>query len=228
MIAIGGTEGLAERIIDDTYITFLFQISFFVTAYMLPLLLIICLYSIMLCRLWNQAPGGRASAESIKNKKRVIKMVLIVVVIFALCWLPIHIILVLKAMKLMPLTPVTITMQIISHILAYSNSCVNPILYAFLSEPFRRGFWAVITCIRPSGPHGIQHNGYEMTEAAHNANKAKNNRVNNANNGRRRPQINNGAKAGGALLEKPQNFNKTVVTNVEEAQNHEEKQPLNG
>ena len=54
--------------------------------------------------------------------------------------------------------------QIISHILAYSNSCVNPILYAFLSEPFRRGFWSIITCIRPSGPHGIQHNGYELTE----------------------------------------------------------------
>ena len=54
--------------------------------------------------------------------------------------------------------------QIISHILAYSNSCVNPILYAFLSEPFRRGFWAIITCIRPSGPHGMQHNGYEMAE----------------------------------------------------------------
>ena len=40
-----------------------------------------------------QQPGGRASAESIKNKKRVIKLVLIVVVLFALSWLPIHIIL---------------------------------------------------------------------------------------------------------------------------------------
>ena len=29
----------------------------------------------------------------------------------------------------------------------------------------RRGFWAVITCIRPSGPHGVQQNGYEITEA---------------------------------------------------------------
>ncbi len=64
------------------------------TAYVLPLLLIIGLYSVMLHRLWNTAPGGRASAESIKNKKRVIKMVLIVVVIFALSWLPIHVALV--------------------------------------------------------------------------------------------------------------------------------------
>ena len=44
----------------------------------------------------RQAPGGQASAESIRNKKRVIKMVLIVIVIFALSWLPIQIVLVLR------------------------------------------------------------------------------------------------------------------------------------
>ena len=119
-----------------------------------------------------------------------------VVFLFAICWLPIHVIMVLRALNLYVNTPLAITIQvkynsflldiwklvfilafchplyktafilfkIISHILAYSNSCVNPILYAFLSEPFRRGFWSIITCIRPSGPHGIQHNGYELTE----------------------------------------------------------------
>ena len=56
--------------------------------------------------------GGRASAESIKNKKRVIKMVLIVIVIFALCWLPIHTILVLRSFELYSNTPPTITLQV--------------------------------------------------------------------------------------------------------------------
>ena len=69
----------------------LFQLSFFITAYMLPLALICGLYSVMLHRLWTQRPGGRASAESIRNKKRVIKLVLSVVVMFALCWLPIQV-----------------------------------------------------------------------------------------------------------------------------------------
>ena len=50
----------------------------------------------MLRRLWKQGPGGHASAESIRNKKRVIKMILIVIVIFALWWLPIHLVLVLR------------------------------------------------------------------------------------------------------------------------------------
>lgn len=35
-------------------------------------------------------------------------------------------------------TVLIITMQIVSHVLAYSSSCVNPILYAFLSENFRK------------------------------------------------------------------------------------------
>ncbi len=67
-------------------------------GYVLPLLLICGLYSVMLHRLWTQgAPGGgHASAESVKNKKRVIKMVMIVVIIFILCWLPIQTILVLR------------------------------------------------------------------------------------------------------------------------------------
>ena len=41
----------------------LFQTIFFITAYLLPLLLIIGLYSIMLHRLWNQA-SKRASKRA--------------------------------------------------------------------------------------------------------------------------------------------------------------------
>ena len=38
--------------------------------------------------------------------------------------------------------------QIGSHILAYSNSCINPILYAFLSPPFLAGFHKLIPCVK--------------------------------------------------------------------------------
>ena len=75
---------------------FSFQIAFFNGGYVFPLLLICGMYSVMLRRLWRQAPGGHASAESIRNKKRVIRMVLIVIVIFALSWLPIQVVLVLR------------------------------------------------------------------------------------------------------------------------------------
>ena len=41
--------------------------------------------------------------------------------------------------------------QIDSHVLAYSNSCVNPILYAFLSPPFRAGFVKLLPFMRQRG-----------------------------------------------------------------------------
>ncbi|XP_013790687.1 allatostatin-A receptor-like [Limulus polyphemus] len=130
-----------------------YQISFFLSSYVVPLVLIFCLYVLMLKRLWfHVAPGGKVSAGSHKSKKRVTRMVVIVVVIFAVCWFPIQIVLLLKSLDKyeMKLRPGRVVFQVTSHILAYTNSCVNPILYAFLSDNFRKAFRKVVTCI-PTG-----------------------------------------------------------------------------
>ncbi|KAG8237615.1 hypothetical protein J437_LFUL011425 [Ladona fulva] len=57
---------------------------------------------------------------------------------------------VLKSVDQYAINDVTVVIQILSHVLAYMNSCVNPILYAFLSENFRKAFRKVIYC----GPAG--------------------------------------------------------------------------
>jgi allatostatin receptor len=101
----------------------------------------------MLRRLWfGVGPAGHTSSESVRGKKRVTRLVIIVVAFFAVCWCPIQIILVLKSLDAYAIDKVTISFQIASHVLAYMNSCVNPILYAFLSDNFRKAFLKLIYC----------------------------------------------------------------------------------
>jgi len=122
----------------------IFQMSFFVLSYFLPLALLVCLYSVMLHSLWYKSSAAVTSQDTVNRKKRVVQLVTVVTLMFALSWLPIQLILVFKSAGLYPVTILNISVQIGSHILAYSNSCVNPILYAFLSPQFRSGFTALL------------------------------------------------------------------------------------
>ncbi|XP_053682316.1 allatostatin-A receptor-like [Sabethes cyaneus] len=123
-----------------------FHIAFFSSSYLVPLVLISVLYMCMLSRLWRTSVGGR-SAESKKSKKRVTRLVVVVVTAFASLWFPIQVILVLKSVGVFVSDSYfKISLQIISHVLAYTSSCINPLLYAFLSENFRKAFRKVVYC----------------------------------------------------------------------------------
>lgn len=126
---------------------------FFVFAYVLPLALIVVLYGTMLKRLLHGVvPRGNQSSESIRSKRRVTRLVVIVVVIFALCWLPIQVIFMIKEFGKYPTDSIVfMAVQIASNCLAYMNSCVNPILYAFLSDNFRKSFRKLLSFGRFNG-----------------------------------------------------------------------------
>lgn len=130
----------ACKFIDEEYFSWsTFHISMFVSSYLLPLLLISGLYLLMLMRLWKTSLTQ--SKESRRGKRRVTRLVIVVVACFATLWLPIQTILLLKSLRLYESsTHITIALQISAHVLAYVSSCINPLLYAFLSENFRKSF----------------------------------------------------------------------------------------
>jgi len=139
-----------------------FHISFFVSSFALPVCLIILMYLGMLSRLWR--PTLRTSREGLKAKKRVTGLVLAVILSFVVCWAPIQTVLLHKAVSpgsTWDSHPQLIVFQITAHVLAYTNSCLNPLLYAKMSNNFRRGFSQLLPILcsarRPS------HLGYEMT-----------------------------------------------------------------
>lgn len=129
------------------------------TSYAIPLTIICLLYFGMLFRLWKSVSSTGASRQSLRGKKRVTRMVVVVVGVFAVCWLPIQTVLLLKSLHLYQITDLTVAIQITSHVLGYMNSCVNPILYAFLSDNFRKAFRKVIQCKVLLQTPGAPHNG---------------------------------------------------------------------
>lgn len=91
----------------------------------------------------NQSNGltSKKAQQQEKRRKRVTKLVASVVIVFALFWLPIHILnLWFKLDPGFPRTPTMLMFKIASHTLSYANSCVNPFVYAFLSDGFRKAF----------------------------------------------------------------------------------------
>lgn len=113
--------------------------------YLVPFCVISFVYIQMAVRLWGtRAPGNAQDSRDItllKNKKKVIKMLIIVVGIFGLCWLP------LQLYNILYVTiPEINDYQYISIVwfccdwLAMSNSCYNPFIYGIYNEKFKREF----------------------------------------------------------------------------------------
>eukprot|EP00058_Branchiostoma_floridae_P017238 XP_002602726.1 hypothetical protein BRAFLDRAFT_210266 [Branchiostoma floridae] len=70
---------------------------------------------------------------------QLIKMLIVVIALFAVCWVPILLLNVLKAFDVVnTYTPEVYYMSIAFQLMGYLNSCVNPICYAFMSKNFRQ------------------------------------------------------------------------------------------
>ncbi|ODM89179.1 Allatostatin-A receptor [Orchesella cincta] len=125
-----------------------------------PLTIIFLLYFGMVFRLWKSVPPAGSAHQSFRVKKRVTRMVVVVVGVFAICWLPIQTILLLKSLNLYQINDITVAIQISAHVLGYMNSCVNPILYSFLSDKFRKEFKNVIQCKALQTQNGFPSNPF--------------------------------------------------------------------
>ena len=66
----------------------------FIALYLIPLLIIAFFYGIVSFKLWIRRIPGNPSAANLRHaelsKRRTIKMLIIIVIVFSLCWLPAH------------------------------------------------------------------------------------------------------------------------------------------
>ncbi|KYB25074.1 Neuropeptide Y receptor-like Protein [Tribolium castaneum] len=136
-----------------------FLIANMVFCYILPMILITMCYVLIWIKVWRRhIPTDTKDAQmermQQKSKVKVVKMLVAVVILFILSWLPLYVIFArikfgghIEAWEeeILPIaTP-------IAQWLGASNSCINPILYAFFNKKFRRGFVAIIKSRRCCG-----------------------------------------------------------------------------
>ncbi|KAM8796987.1 galanin receptor type 2 [Eudromia elegans] len=123
------------------------DICTFVFSYIIPVLILSLTYTWTIRYLWRSVDPLQDMSESKKAKRKVTRMIIIVAVLFCLCWLPHHLVILCFWFGYFPLNRVTYVLRILSHLISYANSCVNPIVYALVSKHFRKGFKKIFTCL---------------------------------------------------------------------------------
>uniref|UniRef100_S4RM80 Type-1 angiotensin II receptor n=1 Tax=Petromyzon marinus TaxID=7757 RepID=S4RM80_PETMA len=110
-----------------------------VAGFLVPFLVIVTCYCLIGRTLLRR--GG-----DVVRRDKVLPAVLAVVLAFLLCWLPYHVLTLLDTLvRLRVLRGCGITVAVdgampIAVVVAYTNSCLNPLLYSFVGKGFRQGF----------------------------------------------------------------------------------------
>ncbi|GFT87203.1 probable G-protein coupled receptor 83 [Nephila pilipes] len=129
------------------------------TQYVLPLTVTGTLYYRIIIKVWSRNSLGVVTEgqrySQAQAKKRTIKMLVVVVILFALCWLPLNIFNLLREFsstargfhKSVSFT----TVFFICHWLAMSSVCYNPFIYCWLNDNFRAGALNCLQCSRNAG-----------------------------------------------------------------------------
>ncbi|KAH7640762.1 hypothetical protein DERF_000423, partial [Dermatophagoides farinae] len=121
---------------------FFYNLLFLVLTYLLPLMTMAIAYTLMARVLWGSKQIGetsQAQASLVRSKQKVVRMLICVVIVFAVCWLPYHVYF-LTTYQWPELT----TARGIQHIflaiywLAMFNSVLNPIILLLMNKRFRR------------------------------------------------------------------------------------------
>ena len=128
-----------------------FTIVLFVVFYLVPLLTMAVLYSFAVHKLWVRKIPGNPSLENQlraqKSKKKVFKMLMSVVILFALCWLPGYIsqFIYFFHKENFP-CGLPAVLSFMGYFLGHANSAINPTIYAIFNSDFRKGFKDILLC----------------------------------------------------------------------------------
>lgn len=129
---------------------YLLQVYFcivFILLYVIPLLFIATMYAFVCRKLWRHKVPGLCSNTAVQKReahnRKTVKMLIILVTAFALCWLPAHVMHLLTYFWYELSVPLEVTL--LSFWACHSHSAINPLLVAFLNGLYRKACREVFT-----------------------------------------------------------------------------------
>ncbi|CAN9498253.1 unnamed protein product [Ophioblennius macclurei] len=90
---------------------------------------------------------SNTSEAKLQAKRRVIRMLMVIVALFFICWMPLYTANTWKAFdqrsaaKALSGAPISFI-----HLLSYTSACVNPIIYCFMNTRFRNALLSTFAC----------------------------------------------------------------------------------
>lgn len=125
---------------DKAYMWYIFLLAFAI-----PVSLISVFYLSVIIRLRTSGPIKK-SKEKKKSHRKVTTMVLSVISVYVICWLPYWVFQVNLTFKPNGVQPWEVDLFNAFTVLTFANSTLNPVLYAFLSDNFRKSFLKAFRC----------------------------------------------------------------------------------
>ncbi|XP_059199236.1 gastrin-releasing peptide receptor-like [Centropristis striata] len=129
------------------------SVASFIIFYIIPLFIISVYYCFIARSLVRSsvdipAEGHMHLQKQIKSRKRLAKTVLVFVGLFALCWLPSHVIYLYRSYHYgqVDTSLAHFIASVCARILAFTNSCVNPFALYLMSKSFSKHFNKQLLC----------------------------------------------------------------------------------
>ncbi|CAN7937138.1 unnamed protein product, partial [Ixodes hexagonus] len=126
-----------------------------VALFFVPVFVMSSAYALILHALWRERHPGEANANNAllhsRAKRRVVKLVCVVLIVFVLCWMPFQVIVLFSQFRdnglhSQPLPPWFSPASFWCTFLAYVNSALNPIIYGGMTPTLRQGLANVLRC----------------------------------------------------------------------------------
>lgn len=125
-----------------------FTIYSLVLGFVIPLCFIMTFYCLVIKKLRSVAKKTNRPKGKRRSHRKVTKLVLTVITVYIFCWLPYwvaQVSLITSPIEMCG-TRLKVTLFLFVCWLSYSNSAINPILYAYLSDNFKKSFLKACTC----------------------------------------------------------------------------------